>query len=60
MINLMFDVAPDVADQPEELSPIVDYNVSNFPCFPFEDLMGCGRGAGTRFIQGIRTFAGAI
>jgi hypothetical protein len=60
MINLMFAVAPDVVSQTEELSLIVDFKMSNFPCFPFGDLMGSGRCAGTWFIQAIRTFAGAI
>jgi hypothetical protein len=56
----MFAVTPDAVDQPEGLSLIVDYNMSNFPCFPSKDLMDSGRGSGTSFIQGIRTFAQAI
>jgi hypothetical protein len=59
-INLMFAVAPDVVDQTEELSLVVDFKMFSLPCFPCKDLMGSGRGAGTWFIQGIRTFAGAI
>jgi hypothetical protein len=56
----MFTVAPDVVDQTEGLSLIVDFKMFSFPCFDFEDLMGSGRGAGTWLIQGIRTFAEAI
>jgi hypothetical protein len=46
--------------QTEELSLIADFMMFSFPCFPFGDLMGSGRGAVTWFVQGIRTFAGAI
>jgi hypothetical protein len=43
----MFAVASDVVDQTEELSLIVDFKMFSFTCFPLEDLMGSGRGAGT-------------
>jgi hypothetical protein len=49
-IKRMVAVASDVVDQPEELSLIVDFKISNFACRPFEDFMGYGRGAGTWFI----------
>jgi hypothetical protein len=58
--NLIFAVAYDAVDQPEELSLIVDYKMSNFPCFPSKDRVSFDRGAGTWFIQGIRTFAGSF
>jgi hypothetical protein len=60
VINLMFAIAPDVVGQTEELSLIVDFKMFSFPCFPFEDRMDSGRSAGTWFIDGTRTFAGAI
>jgi hypothetical protein len=46
-------------DQTEELSLIADFKMFSFPRFPFQGLMGSGRGVGTWFIQGIRTFVGA-
>jgi hypothetical protein len=49
-INWMVAVAPDVVDQLEELSLIVDFKISNFARRPSEDFMGYGRGAGTWFI----------